>query len=212
MLQAQSVPVEVSMTPDAKGFVVLKVHNLASSPLTGYVYTTIFDAPSSDGTSRRITGVGFQDAATQPRVKPIPPGGSDEYTVRNPKPHVTFQAAVFADGTSFGDAAWVHRILHRRAFAAKNIEAATSIVQRAVLDGSSENEVIQELRAAEARADGEAEDPCELPVGRGAYAQGLTSLAHPPKHGDGSPFVTQETLQHVLFLLSEMRDRLKPYQ
>ena len=110
-------PVTCTLTHDPTGAATIKVHNSASSALTGfnYIYTLHRDP---DGPAYGAS-MGYYDSLTDPQIaQPLPPGqdvvlpfrigGNGMYA------KVAVAASIFADGSSYGEKATVQKILDRR--------------------------------------------------------------------------------------------------
>jgi hypothetical protein len=120
-------PVSLRFTTPAKGPAEVGIRNQSKVALTAYAYTVSFAANGKAGHLDEI-----QDTAILFSAPPIGPnaevirrtgGGSGITNIS-----VQFRAAVFADGTSFGDAATVKEIRQQRRSALKDLDGlATSL-------------------------------------------------------------------------------------
>jgi hypothetical protein len=120
-MRSQPAPLVVDIGPTANGRLQLTLTNHAKAPITAYVYTTTFQAAGA----RAVEGEFFRDSAFQAAERPIQP---NQQVIRlvdaagQTNVQCQFRAALFADGTAFGDASWAQRILLQRAYTAQALQ------------------------------------------------------------------------------------------
>ena len=103
--------VSMSINAPAHGPVEVIVRNHGNAPVTAYAYTLRWTGGSLDR---------FEDSALALDRRPVFPNAAEVRRPAGAGPHATleFHAALFADGTNFGDPAWVARLTARRRYAA----------------------------------------------------------------------------------------------
>jgi hypothetical protein len=211
-LSAQTEPILVTTAQDSSGFSTVTIKNLGSSALTAYAVTTSYNTRSSDGTIAAVHGEGITDAAVGPPTSPIQPGQHGTFRPGGPYPQFKVEAAVWADGTTFGDPVWVHRILYGRQVAARHLDAVLRLLRNALQLNTSVAEIIRQAKNGERQVDAEKESVDEVvTVGR-YYRDIQSSMATPPKQPDGSPSTREQTIQQLLARFQRARDRLRPYE
>jgi len=109
--------VTVSISAPAKGPLEVIVRNHGVGPVTAYAYTLKWAGGSRDE---------FEDSSMALDRRPVFPNAAE---VRRPagagaNATVVLRAALFADGSSFGDPAWVARMAARRRYALEAVKAS----------------------------------------------------------------------------------------
>jgi hypothetical protein len=94
-------------------------------------------------------------------------------------------AVVFKDGTSWGDAAWVKRVVRRREYMEKHIRAVMAGLGQAVQDGATREQVIDQLKASQFVKVPAGRDPDEVASARSVLVPTLANLlnAHSGQSG-----------------------------
>lgn len=116
---AQPVTAIVSTLPD--GRMQLTIHNISSVAITAYA------VQATEAISRGQRGTTWLPDSTLARnIAPISAGKDYTMIVAQPGEHpdVAFRGALFQDGSSFGDAAWVQRLKNRRTYSQQALTAA----------------------------------------------------------------------------------------
>lgn len=132
------------------GHVLLTVTNEAASPITALAAVGSRTLLASGATDRSVR---FFDSALNPfGPKSIPPGGTYTFTFFGPRPaprtitrSVELDAAVFQDGSSWGDSEWVNKLLLRRSSAYNYSLKVLHQLQDASSTGSSRQMLEQAL-------------------------------------------------------------------
>jgi hypothetical protein len=125
------------------------VHNHSSQPITAYVYEVSFFS-----SGRKVTGEHFRDSVMFKMEKAVMPDG--EQASYEGGPGITdvqlgLRAAVFADGTTFGDPVWVERILRRRQYALEEIDRGLAALARAQTANADLGVLAQEIESDRTR-------------------------------------------------------------
>jgi hypothetical protein len=192
----QDPKVSSATTLNANGTISLTVTNQYYSPLVAYAYSESF-VEGKHG----ISGEQFRDSALTP-VKPVPPGqqvsmscGGSNATDRE----CTFRAALFADGSIYGDPIWGQRIMSRRKYAAlvlgDEIQDLLAVAQPASTD-----EVISILTASRDRHIANAGDQDLILLTRLYYGNGVHFL----KVNSGA---TEAKVQRLIRSLQDAKSR-----
>lgn len=115
--QRPEIETKASLQPD--GHVEFLITNNTSRKADAYVIL-IETHPIAKGTVHSQT-VRYVDIAVNPHEQALLPGATRRFRFAGPQPgptrvrtDVTFGAAIFADGTSFGEATWVDKLLEIR--------------------------------------------------------------------------------------------------
>lgn len=112
--------VTVSLNAPVNGPAEIVVRNQGTSPVTAYAYTLKWNGGSRDEVVDSVLALNrrpvFPNAVEVRRPAGLGPSAT-----------VEFRAALFADGSSSGDPAWVARLLARRRYA---LEAVTASYER----------------------------------------------------------------------------------
>ena len=127
----------------------LAITNKSRAPITAWVATTETDLP---GARHHPTGIGIRSSDSVPRDNPndpqILPRDTHRVILGN-KTRMDFRAAVFSDGSVFGDPEWVKRIIQNR----RQIYQATAIalqkLRAAKEAGTPREELVREFRELE---------------------------------------------------------------
>ena len=204
-------PVTSIVTHDPTGAATVKVHNGASSALTGFnfIYTLHRDpAGPAYGAS-----MGYYDSLTDPQIaQPLPPGqdlilpfrigGNGMYA------KVAVAASVFADGTSYGETATVQKILNRRNYMLVSLNKSIAELNQASKSGLTRDQIIAQFQMALNQEMGagldQDLDSCVQTV-RGLVLGTLRSARAP----DGTAPPTQVILDSIIATLKSRRDLLK---
>jgi len=112
-----SVTAVATVLPD--GRTQLAIHNDSAVSITAYV------VDSAEGKSA-VTR--FSDSKLSTSAAPIAAGGETTFIVaqKGHSPVVTFRGALFSDGSTFGDEAWIQRLKNRRDYSVQAQEYAIS--------------------------------------------------------------------------------------
>ena len=105
--------ITATQSQSASGQAQLTIQNNTDQPIGAFVYTW-----AASGVTP-IKGFRFYEPALYLAERPIAPRAALALRVGPPRAPVSiqFRAAVFADGSAFGDPVWVARIIHRRQLA-----------------------------------------------------------------------------------------------
>lgn len=204
-------PVTCVVTHDPTGAATVKVHNGATSALTGFNFIyTLHREP--DGPAYGAT-MGYYDSLTDPQlaqalapgqdvVLPYRIGGNGMYA------KVAVAASVFADGTSYGEKATVQKILDRRNYMLVSLNKSISQLTQAMKDGHTREQIAAEFQMALNMELGAGLDPdlnnCIQNV-RGFVIGNLRAMRAP----DGTAPPTETIVQLILQQLKARQELLK---
>ncbi|HWB83937.1 MAG TPA: hypothetical protein VG675_07335 [Bryobacteraceae bacterium] len=227
-LFAQTVPATVSLNGNQ-----LTVKNDSSSAMTALAYT-ISQSDSPHHWARTV----FRDAIVTSVEKVIPPGA--ERTFMEPghegpgTPILELKAAVFEDGTTFGDPQWIQVLLQRRVDFLRGLNSGLTDLQNAAGHNMSRDAILRELAAsrdatvaaisfvpvapnspppvagsqeasAQRRLLSIANMDCKERV-RIVYFSLIGNITKPPTHSDGRVLTLSETVNWLTQLLRKERD------
>jgi hypothetical protein len=208
-----AAPITIALDQSDSARPGFKVKNTAAVTVTAFVAS--FDLPAPPGPKRvKLVGRKLYDAATEPlAAKPIAPNqevSSPLYFGKmGPRPEVKLEAVLFADGTSWGDPAWIRRILLRRKYMEKSLKTSIAELADAAIRGAARDEVIggfqSSLDSEQAAAAGPDEQVCIRSV-RGVVLRNLRQVTQKP---DGTQIPTKEVL---LRQIDSLRIRLTALQ
>jgi len=130
--QADGPNVTTKTTELGGGAIQLTIQNNSDRAMTAYAYSFILASGRKE-----IRGERFYDSALffgQQAIAPHRTAVEQEGGPNITNVQFTFRAAVFSDGSSFGDAAWAQRIIVRRQLAAQAIDRLQSAVAQSGTD------------------------------------------------------------------------------
>jgi len=141
-------PITITASPTVGSQQPWVVGNVSALTATAVVLACTLPAGGRANATQRL--VQIYDAATEPlAAKPILPSRQAAVPLTSPCAATPApQAAVFADGTSWGDPAWVSRILQRRQSMGKYLHAAVDDLTAALAQGATRDQVITTLQSA----------------------------------------------------------------
>lgn len=158
--------VTTETTPD--GHVLFKVENLSVQPITAMVLVvthTYPDNPGHPGQSLRY----FDSLISSDTERDVMQYQTHTFTLpRISGPHAAgvrsepaLKAAIFADGSSYGDPQWVNRLVLGRKAASQDLEDAIKMLQSAKASGASGESLAKEVADAKSAKVKEAQVPEE---------------------------------------------------
>jgi hypothetical protein len=134
----------VTGTPDQPK---IEISNSAAVPVDAFLVTV--DASRPGGRPNRI----YYDSHIYDRRQPsILPGGSRTlplpHLVGGPQPTAELRAAVFADGTTFGEEEWVKELLRRRQIMADRLQEVLALLEKISDQDLTKEQVVAALKQA----------------------------------------------------------------
>jgi hypothetical protein len=127
----------------------LAITNKSRTPITAWVATTETDLP---GARHNPMGIGIRSSDSVPRDNPndpqIVPRDTHRVILGN-KTRVDFRAAVFSDGSVFGDPDWVKRIIQNRRQVCQATATALQKLRAARETGTAREQLVREFRELE---------------------------------------------------------------
>lgn len=142
-------PIEASAALNATGGgATITVRNHHTAPLVAFVFVyTLRTAESIFSAS-----TGSYDSAIDPAAnKAVPPGEDTKIPYyagsRGMKPVVNIEAALFADGTTYGHKNMVQTILERRNFAYVTLNKTINELKQAAKLGTSRDQLISQMQS-----------------------------------------------------------------
>jgi hypothetical protein len=192
----------------------LAITNKSRTPITAWVATTETDVP---GAPHHPPAMGIRSSDSVPRDNPndsqILPRDTHRVILGN-KTRVDFKAAVFSDGSVFGDPEWVKRIIQNR----RQIYQATAIALRklraAKEAGTPREQLVREFRELE-RQEREQDirsrraltGPPSLPLSRlGVYGTVAANLER--SQAEGNADTLSRDIDHLESMMLEIGNQL----
>jgi hypothetical protein len=200
---AQAQPIMGTMTADGQGHTVLAVQNLNSAALTAYGYEAVV-LMTTRGRTAFTTIRELRDAALDLTMQPILPNQADTRQIPGKSVRqLSFKAAVWADGTTFGDPAWVQKLLQRRVVALRHAESIVALLEESIRFNRSPAVIVAVAKQGQAQVLREVDDPDDAARIQNYYAIVIRSMT------EGSPAPDQDRIAGALTALVRVRDHLK---
>jgi hypothetical protein len=141
LAQSAGQPLTTAVTVLADGRTQLTIHNSSGVWMTAYATET------TDSEHKR-SATWFQDSMLAGGVTTTAPGSDFNIIVAQPNEHplVTFHAALFQDGSTFGDSDWVQRLQNRRLYAAQAFALALADLSALAPSATSPADLAQRLK------------------------------------------------------------------
>lgn len=151
---AHQQPLESSIAARSDGRVLLTVTNNSRAPVTAMVAIGTRTITATGATDKSVR---FFDSVLSPfGPKNVLPTRSYTFTFFGPQPppniitrDVQLKAAIFADGSSWGESSWVRTLLLRRSSALRYNREVLKLVEQAGSAGTPTYELEQELASME---------------------------------------------------------------
>ncbi len=147
--QSSGQPLATGVTVLPDGTTQFTIHNSTSVALTAYVVETTTTTASESAGS-----FGWFRDSMQSDVRPVDVASDANLIVARPNQHpqVTFRAALFQDGSVFGDSGWVLRLQNRRTYAARALASALADTSALAPAATSLVDLGQKLKVREQAA------------------------------------------------------------
>lgn len=201
---AQGLKSDVSARSD--GHVLLTVTNHSGSAVTAMVAVGTRTLLATGATVRSVR---FFDSILSPlRSRSLLPEQEHTFVFFGPRPapdqitrKAELKAAIFADGSTWGDLTWVDTLLLRRSSALRYNTKILEMVERAVSAGASGDDLRQQLSDTEKTDLAAAQTVAEKQMVEVAY-QNTLLLLQDPARADGSVIPPAESGAHARSQLS----------
>lgn len=147
-LAQTQAPIEASAAVNpAGGGATITVHNNHTSPLVAFVF--VYTLRTADAIYSASTG--YYDSAVEPlSQKPIPPGEDVKVPYyagnRGMVPVINIEAALFADGLTFGHKNMVQNIFERRNFTLVTLNKSIAELKQAAKQGTTRDQLIAQMQ------------------------------------------------------------------
>lgn len=209
----QESAIEANAISEQDGHVEFFITNRSSINVDAYVIL-IETIPLMKGPSRLQT-VRYVDVATNPREQTLLPGAMRRFRFAGPEPgpkvvrtEVSLKAAIFADGTSFGESAWVDKLLEMRKRMCLRANWALSLLESEKYRGRvTRDEIIDRIKQAASEAMPTAES-VEDRMAIDAFEKEITANLALVQRSDGQSVSVQESLQMVVNHITNRRQRI----
>jgi hypothetical protein len=185
--------------------------NVSSKVVTAVAVSGLAPAGSGGSAGAKVQVLEFYDAATEPLMTALSPGQS--LTVPQPLSRggavpLTAAAAIFADGSSWGDPALVARITQRRAYMGKYLNAViTDLGSAAQQNDQASDDALraattQQFQAAMAAELASAANPDESACIRSTRGVVILNLERAVQTRGGAPIAVSDLIAHELGALA----------
>ncbi len=209
-LKGEDNRIQTAVNPRSDGHVDVTISNRYNVPITAYVVVANH-TPLVSGV-RRHTSVRYMDSVfSSLYAPPIGPKDSQTLTFAGPHPgpdkqqtDVEVKAAIFADGSTFGDPEWVDRLIRGRKSLYRNLTVALDTLQAARGTGASYAELKQTIQGIEQTALNATQDREERRGASKVFETVLANLAIETRV-DGTPIPIDERIAFVIDRLTESR-------
>jgi len=222
-LYAQApAPVLVSVQTSGAGPTTLAANNTAPKTVTAFLVAGDLSAVASAVKSGavRVSASAIYDAATEPlAAKPLPPNQVSVLPYLLPPAGkvgaLSVSAVLFADGTSWGDAASVTRLLNRRAYMQKHLAVAVADLvaaageSGAISDAALRSQTIQQFQSAMAGELAASAGADESACVRSVRSVTIANLRRVVLRNNGSAITTEEVISRELAVLSSRLSKVK---
>jgi hypothetical protein len=186
-LAAQSPNLNLTVASGSNGEVIATVQNLGPSALTACLYQAIFPA-GPNGTDHGAA-FAYKDAAIDGSTEPILPMQQREEHMPAGS-QVTFLAAIWADGSTYGDA---KRLLDHRSVFINHLDKVLAVLQQALTSGIGPRALVAQLEGL--RDAITTEHPDDEGSAKAYYIITINRINNPPQDVDGTPLTFREILE-----------------
>jgi hypothetical protein len=186
------------------GTPTLVAKNQSDRTVTAFIVE--YETPTSADSRTRLRRTKIYDAATEP-LAATAIDGDQEIAVKVPIPahgnvaDLNVVAVLFKDGSSWGDGAWVERVVRRRRYMEKHIRAVMAAMGQAVREETLRALVIERLSDSEVLKAPAGKDPDEIACARSVLVPVLANLINVHPRGEIGPAADREVFNHALTAL-----------
>lgn len=153
---SQDPRIGTSPETTSDGHVYFKVENLSALPITAMV--AVGTRTPLSGTGTQGTSVRYFDSVINSHIRSynaLMPHQTYTFSFFGPRPaqvrkEVTLKAAIFADGTTYGDTDWISKLIDARRAMLADLEEGISMLQTARSSGETGEELIKNAESVKA--------------------------------------------------------------
>lgn len=209
---AQDVPIGTKQDFLPDGYVEIAITNHSKQPITALVLTS--EHFPLVNTVKHFTTIRWVDSIFSLTDRPLMPNDTQAFKYGGPNPgpdrmrvEIKLEAAIFEDGSTFGDPTWIERLTEGRRFLYEHLGTALKVLQAAQQTGDSREQLIQafgereQTRLAAARS---REDERAIRTVFGTVRANLEQGTAP----GGTPIAVDRTIQAVIQQFLQRRQRL----
>lgn len=120
-------------------------------------------------------------------------------------------AALFADGSSFGDSAWIQNIMRRRQIARKGFDTAFSLLEKGMQEAMPRGELIERLAASKDRSAQDASAHEEIEWATRYHRLIIHNLTKNTHAATGELLSDRQATEAMMSMLRVYRDRFELY-
>ena len=205
LANAQLTPSVVTATNElADGRVALTVRNISQMPIRACLVT---DEHVNERGQIIAKGFHYYDSVTDPRTaNPILPGQEKSFTYGGrggTPPVVKVVAAIYEDGTSYGDQDGVKLILERRKYILQVIEEALSILEAASRQHAEREQLIERFKVFGEEHTKTAPDYEHVLYAKGISDTVLGNLTRGQRGVDVAAIPIEQIMSHVIAQLRQ---------
>jgi len=210
---SQTAPILTRVDTSSDGRATLNVRNDSDTSLVAFVDVEESHPVASDGKKYKVTAVRWWDVATDLADQPVAPHHEIGILTGTPgaPPQATLMAAVFADGSSFGDPAWVQSIMTRRQVMRDGFDLAFSLLEKGMREGTPRADLITQLTASKDHYAPKTSLSEEAGWATRYHRMIVHNLTKNIYDTTGAPISDQRAMEGVLALRGMYRDRFELY-
>jgi hypothetical protein len=206
---AQSPPVSTATELLSDGHVRFVVTNRSNQSITALAVVAE-GTPLARGVARMVSRRFFDSVIDVFSEKDLHPRQDYVFVLAGPRPgpsimrtDVTLKAALFADGTSWGDAAEIQHLVARRKLMLLYVNSALKTVQDAKTSGVARDILIQQMQASDGANSQSGPGVDERQIAHGVFTEVIGSLQL-----DGSTSTSALPLdQRLDLIISQLQQR-----
>ncbi len=209
---SSEAPLDVKTTSLPDGWIEISITNLSNQAVTAFVLFSEHTPLVS--TVRYYYTIKWVDSIFSPHDRPIMPNETQRFKYGGPNPgpdrvrtEVSLKAAVFADGTAFGDPVWGDRLIQGRKSLFEHFGKAIQALQLARARSASREELIRTFTETESAELSTTQTPERQRGIRTAYGTVIANLQRSTTP-NGAVIALDNIIDGVLREFLERRQRL----
>jgi hypothetical protein len=155
----------------------------------------------------------MRDAALDFAMEPVPANQTGTVQIPGNISKVSLKAAVWADGTTFGEAGWIHKLLLQRITASRHVELVLALLQESIRANTSPADIATMAKEKRAQVDREVDDPQEAALSKSYYTIVIRRMTEETSQSArGAAPTDQQRITAALKALTRARDRIELYR
>lgn len=210
--KAQETAISATVIPHSDGSVDLAVTDHSRRIVTAWVIFVDF-VPLLQGTPRATQTI-YTDNVINPFDRPLMPNDTRTVNVGGTEPgstktkvEVGFEAALFDDGSAFGDPSWSNRLVQQRKYLYVHIQEAIELLDGAKPKGTSREDLINQMQSIKKTKLNSAETPEEQRAIRKVYEEAAVNLQR-SQRPDGTVIPVSDRIDQIEKQFVQERQRI----